>query len=242
MRPKFFKMAKKKKTNKKPEKSILESSEALEATLSRSEEWVENNKTLVFSILGILVLIVGAYLFYRYNNEKNNALAQIDMFQAQYWFEADSLDLALNGDGNDYGFLEIIENYGSSKAGNLASFYAGVCYLQKGQFEDAIIYLSDFDADDKLIQARAYSLIGDANMEQGNYTDAASAYSKAANYNPNEFFSPQYLMKEALAYEKQADFNKALASYDKIINDYAKSSEYQDARKHRARLENKASK
>ncbi len=235
-------MGKKTKANKKQEKSILESSEALEAQLSKSEEWIENNKTLVFSVIGVIVLVVGGYLFFKYNNEKNNALAQNDMFQAQFWFEADSLDLALDGDGNNYGFLEVIENYGSTNAGNLAKFYSGVCYLKKGQFEDAISYLSDFNAGDKLLQARAYALVGDAHMELGDYGQAANSYNQAATYKPNEQFSPQYLMKAALAYEKQDDFGKALASYDKIINDYAKSTEYQIARKHRARIENKASK
>ena len=235
-------MGKKTKANKKQEKSILESSEALEAQLSRSEEWIENNKTLVFSILGVIVLVVGGYLFFKYNNEKNNALAQNDMFQAQFWFESDSLDLALNGDGNNYGFLEVIENYGSTNAGNLAKFYSGVCYLKKGEFEEAISFLNDFNAGDKLLQARAYALVGDAHMELGDYGQAASSYDKAATYKPNEQFSPQYLMKAALAYEKQDDFGKALASYDKIINDYAKSTEFQIARKHRARIENKASK
>ncbi len=235
-------MGKKTKVNKKQEKSILESSEALEAQLSKSEEWVENNKTLVFSILGIIVLVVGGYLFFKHNKEKNNALAQNDMFQAQFWFESDSLELALNGDGNNYGFLEVIENYGGTNAGNLARFYAGVCYLKKGEFEEAINHLSDFNAGDKLLQPRAYALIGDAYMEQSDFVQAASWYDKAAAYMPNEEFSPQYLMKAALAYEKQDNYNNALTAYDKIINDYAKSAQYQTARKHRARIEKKASK
>lgn len=235
-------MATKKKIKKKPERELLENPEALAEKLSRSEQWIEDHKNLVFAVLGVIVLAIGATLFYRYYIGNQNNMAQSEMFQAQYWFEADSIDLALNGDGNNYGFLEIIDNYGSTKAANLAHFYVGACYMKNGEFDNAISYLSIFNADDKLVQARAYSLIGDAHMEKGEYNSAAEFYGKASDHYPNEFFTPQYLMKEALAYEKLEDFNRALASYDEIINKFTKSAEIQNARKQRARIESKASK
>ena len=159
------------------------------------------------------------------------------MFQAVYYFEADSLDKALNGDGNNLGFLEIIDEYGVTDAANLANFYAGVSYLKQGKFELARLYLEDFNASDLLIQARAYGLVGDSYMEEKKYDDAAKYYNKAANYKPNKYFSPSYLMKEALAYEKLNQNDKARETYDKIINLYWESSEYQNARKFKARLE-----
>ena len=235
-------MATKKKIKKKSETELLENPDVLAEKLSNTEQWLEDHKNLVFSVLGVIVVGIGAILFYRYYNANQNNLAQSEMFQAQYWFEADSLNLALNGDGNNYGFLEIIDNYGSTKAANLAHFYAGVCYLKNGEFDNAIDHLGKFDADDKLVQARAYALIGDAHMEKEEFDNAASAYNKAATHYPNEFFTPQYLMKEALAYEKLENFDMAVASYDKIINKFTKSAEIQNARKHRARIARKASK
>ena len=88
-----------------------------------------------------------------------------------------------------------------------------------------------------MVQARAYSLVGDAYMEELKYEDAASFYSKAANYKPNKYFSPTYLMKEALAYEKLNQNDKAKEAYDKVINQYWDSSEFNNARKFKARLE-----
>ena len=124
------------------------------------------------------------------------------MFQAVYYFEADSLDKALNGDGNNLGFLDIADEYGITDAGNLANYYAGVSYLKQGKFELARLYLEDFSADDLLIQARAYSLVGDSYMEEEKYDDAAKYYNKAANYKPNKYFSPTYLMKRSLGLRK----------------------------------------
>ena len=72
------------------------------------------------------------------------------MFQAIYYFEADSLDLALNGDGNKLGFKDISEEYAITQAGNLANFYAGAAYLKQGKFKLALIYLNDFSSDDLL--------------------------------------------------------------------------------------------
>jgi TolA-binding protein len=159
------------------------------------------------------------------------------MFQAVFYFEADSLDKALNGDGNNLGFLAIIEDYGITDAANLANYYTGVCYLKQSKFELARLYLEDFSSDDLLVQARAFSLVGDTYMEEENFEDAARYYSKAANYEPNKYFSPGYLMKAALAYEKLNQNDMAKEAYDKIITLYWDSEEYQNARKLKARLE-----
>ncbi|MFC2126445.1 tetratricopeptide repeat protein [Bacteroidota bacterium] len=229
-----------KKDTKKNE--IFESSEALAEQLSKSERFVEENKTLVFGLLGAIMLAITGYFVFNYYINNQNEQAQIDMFQAVYYFEGDSLNKALNGDGNNYGFLDIIDNYGITSTANLAHFYAGAIYIKQGDFETAIEHLKKFSAQDIAIQARAYSLIGDANMELGNYNKAATQYLKAANDNANEFMSPQYLEKAGLAYERMMDYESATECYSKIVDNYTKSTEYQNARKQKARLESLASK
>ena len=226
-------MAKKKEAHN----DVLESSEALAEKLERAESWIERHPKVVFGVLGAVLLIVGGYFGFKYYKDKKDIDAQREMFQAVYYFESDSLDLALNGDGNNLGLLDIIDEYGITPAGNLANYYAGASYLKQGKYELARLYLEDFKASDLLVQARAYSLIGDAHMEEEHYVDAASFYNKAANYKPNKYYTPSYLMKEALAYEKANDTAKAISTYQKIIDNYWESGEYQNARKFKARLE-----
>jgi TolA-binding protein len=149
--------------------------------------------------------------------------------------------LALNGDGNSAGFLEIAKKYGNTEAGNLANFYAGVIYLRQGAYPAAIAYLDDFSASDFLVQARAYSLVGDAHMEQEKYEEAVKHYLKAANYRPNKQFSPRYLMKAALAYEKLNNKAEAIKIYTRVIDEFWDAPEVQNAKKHKARLESSAS-
>ena len=216
---------------------LLENPEALKEKLAGAESWLEQNPKIVVGVAAAILIIVGGYFAFNYYKNSQNDLAQKEMFQAVYYFEADSLDKALNGDGNNLGFLEIIDEYSVTDAANLANFYAGVSYLKQGKFELARLYLEDFNATDLLIQARAYGLVGDSYMEEKKYDDAAKYYNKAANYKPNKYFSPGYLMKEALAYEKLNQNDKARETYDKIINLYWESSEYQNARKFKARLE-----
>lgn len=216
---------------------LLENPEALKEKLETAENWLEQNPKIVVGIAAAILIIVGGYFAFNYYKNNQNAIAQSEMFQAVYYFEADSLDKGLNGDGNNLGFLQIIDEFGITDAANLANYYAGVSYLKKGDFEAARLHLEDFDAGDLLIQARAYSLIGDSYMEQENYSEAARYYNKAANYKPNKQFSPSYLMKEALAYEKLNQNDKATETYEKIITQYWDTEEYQNARKFKARLE-----
>ena len=189
-------------------------------------------------IAGLIIIVVATGIFFlNYSKTTKNTEAQAEMFQAQYYFEQDSLDLALNGDGRNLGFLSIIDIYGGTEASNLSNFYAGVIYLKQQQFDLALDHLTDFSSDENLVQARANALTGDAYMENGNFNDAASEYEKAASSADDSSFSPLYLMKASLAYEKQGDFKAAVKPLDTIIKDYFGASEYTSARKQKARLE-----
>lgn len=218
-------------------KDVLENAEVLAEKVEGVEHWIEEHPKIVFGVLGAIVLIVGGYFGFRYWTTSQDEQAQKDMFQAVRYFEADSLDLAMNGDGNNLGFKQIIEDYSMTDAGNLANFYAGAVCLKQGKYQLAVFYFEDFKSSDELVQARAYSLMGDAYMEQKKYEDAGTYYSKAASHRPNKYFTPSYLMKAALAYEKANQNDKAIKAYQQVIDEYWESTEFQNARKFKARLD-----
>jgi len=225
-------MAKKEET-----KDLLESPEAIAEKLEGVEHWVEQNPKIILSVVGVIILAVGGYFGFKYYQGNQNEQAQKEMFQAIRYFESDSLNLAMKGDGNNLGFEQIIEDYNNTDAGNLANFYAGVISLKQGKHALAIFYLEDFSSNDILVQARAYSLMGDAYMEQKDYENAAKYYEKASDYKPNKYYTPAYLMKLALAHEKLNQNDKAIAAYDRIINEFWESNEFQTAKKYKASLE-----
>jgi tetratricopeptide (TPR) repeat protein len=228
---------------KEEKKDILENPEVIQEKVMGVEHWIEDNPKIVFGVVGALLLVVAGYFGYQYYVGNQDEQAQKEMFQAIRYFEKyidsghDSLNVAMKGDGNNLGFEDIINDYSMTKAANLANFYAGAISLKQGKYKLARLYFEDFSSSDLLVQARAYSLIGDSYMEENDFGNAASFYNKAANYEPNKFFSPVYLMKEALAYEKLNQNDKAIQVYQKIVDEYWESSEFQNAKKYKARLE-----
>ena len=215
----------------------IENTDAINETLSKSEEFINNNKNKIFTVLGVIVFLLLGFSIFSYIKSNQNNTAQEEMCQAVYYFEKDSLVQALNGDGNNYGFLEIIDEYGLSDAANLSKFYAGASYLKLGNYENAINYLDEFSSSDLLIQARAYSLIGDAYVEIGDYDNAIYYFKKASNENPNEFFTPNYLLKLAIVYEETGDLESALDTYEEIIEEFKNSPEFQTSLKNKSRIE-----
>ncbi|MEB2774797.1 tetratricopeptide repeat protein [Algoriphagus sp. D3-2-R+10] len=221
---------------------ILEDPSEIATRLGRGEAFLKKNSKVLAGVLIAAVILIGGILFFQINNQNQNEKAQKEMFQAVYFYEQDSVQLALNGDGINAGFLNIVDDYPRTDAANLAHFYIGSIYLSERKYEEAITELEQFSADDFLVQPKAYSLIGDAHMELGNTDQAIASYKKAAEYDENEFFTPKYLTKLAIAYEAAGKIPEAIAAYGEIEDTYFESFEFSAARKHKARLEGLASK
>ena len=219
------------------ENPMLEDPDALAARLVESEDFVRSNRNLLLTILAAVVLaVVGGFGYYTWRNQQN-AQAQASMFRAVNNWEADSLSKAVKGDGKAPGLTTVANEYGTTKAGNLANFYAGVASLKQGKYKEALDFLEDFSSDDYLVQSRAYSLMGDAQSELNKPKEAADYYAKAADHNANEFFSPGYLLKEGVSRELANDSEGAVKAYDRIISQYPPAQEVAEARQYKAKLE-----
>ncbi len=232
----------KKETKKSDQNELLENPEVIAEKLVPGEDFLKSNSKILAGVLAVAIVLIGGVLFFQYNTQKQNEKAQAEMFQAVYFFEQDSVDFALNGDGINKGFLNIIESYPRTDAANLAHFYTGSIYLSQKKFEDALTHLEEFSTDDYLVQAKAYSLVGDANLELGKTDEAIAQYTKAARTNENKYMSPKYLAKLAVAQEEAGKIEDAIKTYAEIEEKYYESFEFAAARKHKARLEGLAAK
>ncbi|MGC6428757.1 MAG: tetratricopeptide repeat protein [Flavobacteriales bacterium] len=221
------------KKNNKTEEQFA----AVEETLTNTEQWVENNQALlmkvVFSVVGVIAIVLG---YTKFVTEPKNNEAQSELFMAVNSFEKDSFNLALNGDGQFYGFLDLIDEYGSTEAGNLANFYAGSCYLNLGDFDNAIEYLSKFKANDQLVSSVALGSLGDAYMNVGESNKAINSWKKAASNSDNNFTAPLYMMRAAMALEENGNFKEALSLYKNIKNNYSDSDQGRDIDKYITRV------
>lgn len=200
--------------------------EKIETTLSKAELFIENNQKLLTYIVGGILLIVAGYIGYKkFISEPREVEAQNTFWQAENYFRKDSFNIALHGNESVVGFEEIVDEYGSTKAGNLAKAYAGFCSLQLGEFDQAIDYLEDFETEDPIVGPLAISGIGDAYSETGKYEKAVEKYIEAADLANHELTSPKFLMKAGLTYEKLGKKDKALEVYTKIKDTYDTSPE-----------------
>jgi len=204
---------------------------------SKTELYIEENKkSLAIIAAGIILVITGYFAWDKLYVAPQEEEAQSKMFVAQQYFENDSLDKAINGDGNNPGFKTIAEDYGVTKSANLAHYYLGICYLKKSKFEDAISELKQFDTDSEVLGPVATGAMGDATLELGNQDDAVALYLKAAKMNENKFTTPLYLMKAGGVYEDLKNYDNALKVYEQIKSDYVTATEGREIEKYIARV------
>jgi len=212
--------------------------EKVEQAFSKTEQFFEKNQTIILIVIGVVVVIVlGFFGFKRYYLAPRETEAQGQMFMAEKYFEMDSINKALNGDGNYLGFLDIIDQYGITKCANLSHYYAGICYLKKGEFEKAIEQLKKFSSNDQFIGPMASMAIGDAYMELKQVDEAIDYYLKGADKKKNEFITPVILMKAGWAYEEIGKYDQALKVYKRIKEEYPRSNEGREILKYIAKME-----
>ena len=208
----------------------------VEQALSKTEQFIETNQKKITYVVGAVVAVIA--LYFGYQNMYLAPLeedAQTEMFMAELYFQKDSFSLALNGDEQYEGFLSIADDYGLTKAGNLANYYAGLCYLNLGEFENAIDYFSDFSSDDIILSSLALGCIGDCYAELDDIDTALDFYKKASKNSDNGFTTPRYLMKQARILESLEDFDAANDLYVKIKENYTESIEAQNIEKYISR-------
>jgi tetratricopeptide (TPR) repeat protein len=208
----------------------------VEQTLTRTEQYLEENYKPLLITLGVIVVLVGLFWVAKIYLNKRNEEAQSQMYMAERYLEMDSMKLALNGDGNYLGFIDIASEYKFTTSGNLALYSAGICYLHLGQYQDAIDFLNKYSKKDKVIGSLAIGATGDAYVELGDLKTGVSKYIEAADFASNSFNTPIFLMKAGEIYEQDGNYTEALKVYQRIQDNYPESSEGLSIDKYIARV------
>ncbi|MBL7718138.1 MAG: tetratricopeptide repeat protein [Flavipsychrobacter sp.] len=197
----------------------------------------EKNKKRINTAIIVVVVAVGGFLGYKnFYQAPREEKASAQMYFPQKYLAADSLDKALNGDGQHKGFLNVIKKYSGTDAANLANYYAGVCYLRKGDSKNAIKYLGEFNGKGTLVEYSAMGALGDAYMNEGKTDKAVDYYVKAAGKKDDAVHAPIYLFRAGLAYEKLNKPEEAKKMYQKIRAEYPMTQEGQKVDKQLAQL------
>ena len=222
-------MAKKKQEFVKQDEQLQEVNEAL----TGAGKWIEDNSNLIsWIVAGIAVVVMAIIAINQYVIKPKALEASNENAKAVVYFMAGDYDKALNGDDAEcIGFEAIADEYSLYQQGKLAALYAGICYFEKGEYEDAAKYLKKFDADDINIDPAAKQLLGDAYVELEEYGKAAKAFEAAAE-SGNEIIAPMSLKKAGIVYLHEGENAKALKAFKAIKENYPSSSEAQDIDKY----------
>ncbi|MEE9348879.1 MAG: tetratricopeptide repeat protein [Flavobacteriaceae bacterium] len=217
------------------ESSTQEIFDSLDETASKSEEWVEKNQKIIYTVLGLLLFSLLAYLAYgKFISGPKEIKAADQLAFSKTAFTAaesavakkDSLyNVALNGVDNQFGLLKISEKYSGTKAGNMANHMAGMAYLKMDKYENAIKYLNKFSSTDAVLGPTVKGKIGDAFADINQLDDAYDYYKQALNLQNNSLTTPLYLFKAANTAMEIGKFDEALKMFQRIKNSYPKSEE-----------------
>lgn len=203
---------------------------------TKSELFLEKHKTPVtIAVVAILVIVAGLLGYKKFVSEPRAKQAQDMIWKAQYYFEIDSLDKAMNGDGNYLGFSQVADEYGSTTTGNLAKFYIAVINHQQGNLDLALQYYKEADLGDDVLRVMATGNQGDVLVDLGRPAEATAQFMKAADMVKSDYTTPMFLMKAGVVYQQQNDWKNAAKCFGRIASDYPASPDANTAKKYAAR-------
>lgn len=207
-------------------KQVKQQANEFDETIAASRSFYEKNKkAILYGGGGLLSLIIIILLVHQFYITPRNNRANESIFKAEQLFNEGSYDKALNGDGESIGFLEVINQYGNTKAGNLACLYAAKCYAATEKYQEAIDMLGKFDdCGDAMISPAATALKGNCYAALGENEKAVELLLKAAKDADNNTISPTCLLQAGQIYTALGKNDKALDCYKQIKSKYQQSS------------------
>ena len=218
-------------------KNIQEPEVNVGEALSKTEKFFDTYKNhIIYGTAAVVAVVVAVMLFHNFVTLPAQQEAMAQTFTAEQYFRNGDFEKALNGDGNALGFNQIISDYGT-KAGEAVYFYAGICNLQMGNYEEAISNLKKYNGKDEIIAARALACIGDAQAAMNNFEAALASYKSAAAAADN-LLAANYLLKAGIICEEMGKPAEALKFYEEIKTKYAHSPEGYDINKYISRIQN----
>lgn len=206
---------------------------ALDVQLNKGEAFIEKNWKKLAAALGAVVIVVAGFYIYKHILSGKEVDAQKAIASAQMAFAQQQYEQALNGDGNNKGFIKVINEFGGTKTANLAKLYAGLSYAKTGKVDEAIKYLEDFSTqDDEMISPEAVASLGNLYIQKGDTQKGIDKLLKAADMADNDAVSPIALLQAGEAYESLGQNEKAVELYKKIKKSYFRSNVAKDIDKY----------
>lgn len=192
-------------------------------TLAKSEAFINKYKKQIITAIVAVVVVVGGGLayVYGYSKPREDKAQELLGVVMQKYVMAQDFEKALKGEGKTLGLIAIADQYGSTDAGNVAKYEAGLCFYQTGKTKDAIKYLADFDTKgDATVSAQALFALANCYAADKQLDKAVDTFKKAASKTDVPALCAEYLFQAGLILENQKKNDEALKLYEQIKADY----------------------
>jgi tetratricopeptide (TPR) repeat protein len=205
--------------------------DALVTTYFKAQVWYDENKKRVSTVVGIVAVLAVALWFYSNNVRANDDRATAELARVFSFYDNGQYQIAINGipEKNVSGLQSIVDNYGSTKAGNIAKFYLANAYYNSQNYDKALAYFNDFGGSNNLlIENSAIAGIGACYEAKGNFKKAAENYEKAALKDSDDPNAADNLVNAARNFGKSGDKDRAIELLKKVKKDYPTSTAARD--------------
>ncbi|MCK9410550.1 MAG: tetratricopeptide repeat protein [Bacteriovoracaceae bacterium] len=203
-------------------------------TYETAVSWYETNKKLLTNIgIAIAVLVAGGW-FYINNNRTNNEKAANEFAKVFSYYDNGQYQIAIAGlpEKNVRGLLAIVNDYGSTKYGNIAQFYLANCYFNTGEFDKAMEAFDNANVDAPILETSRIAGIAACYEVKANFADAAKYFEKAGKANANDPNTAEYLSNAARNYARSGNKELAIELYKLIKKEHSSSAAARDAERY----------
>jgi tetratricopeptide (TPR) repeat protein len=207
-----------------------------------TKEWFNKaeNRKRVYTIGGIIIVIAVLVFFYVSNRNAKNEEAEVKLSAVITIYDQNNYQMALDGDPaqNIMGLKEIVDKYGSTESGETSKLYAGNCYFNLNDFDNALRSFEDYSGKNDIVKASCLSGIGAVFEAKGDLKKAGEYFEKAANVNINVVINPENLYYAVRAYSQAGDKESANRVFETLRNEYPKSKYIGDSKRFESEFKN----
>lgn len=223
------------KPKKKISKKEIKEDALLTAYAQTTSYYYENKKMINYALTGLVVVIIGILIFVN-NRKASNEKAQLEFAKVYSLYDAASTEksqftAAINGKPEQgiIGLKAIVDNYGSTEAGEIARFYLANSYYQLAQYDEALKQYDAFGGSDVLLRASAIAGMGACYEAKKEYAKAGPQFEKAAGLQATNASAPEYLNSAARCYGLAGEKEKAVTLLKQLKKEYPTSTFARDA-------------
>ncbi len=199
-----------------------------------ARQWAEeNSRLLVYIVLGIVACIGLGYVWMQ-NRADDADKAMTQLAKIEPYYDQNKYELAINGVPQEgaQGLKFIVDNFGGTRAGEMARLYLANSYFALNEYEQALEQYKNISIDDKIITASAYAGVASCYEAQGDHEKAATYFEKAAKKNLTMIQAPENLQRSAWNYAVAGNKEKAIELLNMLKKEFPNSAYSRNADKY----------